>query len=143
MRSLFAPERPGPVALVLLALAAVAVLVGGYYHARLFHRGYAEVDVVGPLFLLNGIASLVVVLFLIVDRVRLFVLGSLAVSVGSLVSILISHSSSFFGFAEGTYDSSATVIVVAEIVATVLTVVGGALAIRRPAATAGPSAVTA
>ncbi len=143
MRSLLAAERPGPVALVVLALAAVAVLIGGYYHARLFHRGYAEVEVVGPLFLLNGIASLAVVLLLLVDRVRLFVLGSLAVSLGSLISIVISHSSSFFGFAEGSYDSSATIIVVAEIAATVLTLIGGALVLRRPAAVAGSRAVTA
>ncbi len=44
---MFRAERVGTPALVLLGLAAVAVLVGGLEHARLFHRGYAEVDVVG------------------------------------------------------------------------------------------------
>jgi hypothetical protein len=44
---LLAPFRPDPIALTLLALAALCVLVAGFQHARLFHRGYAEVEIVG------------------------------------------------------------------------------------------------
>ena len=133
MSTLLGAQRARPAALVPLAIAAVATLVGGYLHASLFHRGYAEVDVVGPLFLLNGIGSLVVVLALIFDRVVLFVVGSLAIGIGSIVSILISHNASFFGFAEGTYDRRATIILAAEVVAVLFTVVGGLLALRRTA----------
>lgn len=133
MSRLLARSNPSPVIYGLLFLAALAVALGGFEHARLFYRGYDEVDVVGPLFLLNGIASGVVVLFLIFDRVALFVLGSLAISTGSLVSILISHSSSFFGFAEAAYDGAATLTVVSEIAAIVLTVAAVAAgALRAP-----------
>jgi len=38
----------------LLALAAIAVAVAGFEHARLFHRGYDHVQLVGPLFILNA-----------------------------------------------------------------------------------------
>jgi hypothetical protein len=130
MARLLRAQRPGPAALAVLALAALAVFVAGFEHARLFHRGYGPVDVVGPLFLLNGIASALVVLLLVFDRVALFVLGSLAVSAGSLVSILISHTSSFFRFSEAGYDTDATVIVVAEAAAVVLTLLGALLARR-------------
>jgi hypothetical protein len=65
MRRLLAPTRPDPIALTLLALAALCVLVAGFQHARLFHRGYAEVDFVGLLFLMNAIGSTVVVLALL------------------------------------------------------------------------------
>jgi hypothetical protein len=126
-RRILAPARPGPLALALLALAAAGVLVAGFQHERLFHRGYSGVDVVGPLFLLNGIGSLVVVLMLVFDRAWLFVLGVLAICVPSLASIALSHSSTgFLGFREGGYDADALVIVVAEIAAALLALAGAA-----------------
>src|SRR5688500_2558600 len=111
MRRLLVATRPDPLALVLLCLAAVGVLVAGLQHARLFHRGYAEVEVVGLLFFMNAIGSLVVVLALVFGRVWIFVLGALSICVPSLVSIAISHSAvGFLGFREGGYDADAIVI---------------------------------
>jgi len=131
MRRLLQPSRPDAFALGLLALAALGVLVAGLQHARLFHRGYAEVEVVGLLFFMNAIGSTVVVLALIVNRVWVFVLGALSICVPSLVSIAISHSSTgFLGFREGGYDADALVIVVAEVAAVVFTLVGAAAAAR-------------
>ena len=129
MRRLLEPVRPDPLALALLALAAAAVLVAGFQHARLFHRGYAEVEVVGLLFFLNAIGSTVVVLTLIFGRAWLFVLGALGICVPSLVSIAISHSRvGFLGFREGGYDADALIIVVAEIAAVLLALVGAGAA---------------
>ena len=128
MRRLLAFSRPDPVALGLLALAALFVLIAGAQHARLFHRGYAEVNVVGPLFLMNALGSAGVVLALIFDRAWLFVLGALSICVPSLVSIAISHSSGFFGFREGGYDADALVIVVAEIAAVAFALLGAGAA---------------
>jgi hypothetical protein len=128
MRRLLAPARPDPVALTLLVLAALCVLVAGLQHARLFHRGYAEVSVIGPLFLLNAIGSTVVVLTLVFERAWMFVLGALSICVPSLISIAISHSSGFLGFREGGYDGDALVIVVAELAAVALALAGGAKA---------------
>jgi hypothetical protein len=138
MRRLLQSSRPGAVALVLLALAAAGVLVAGFQHARLFHRGYAEVEVVGPLFFMNAIGSAVVVLALIAERVWVFVLGALSICVLSLVSIAISHSSvGFLGFREGGYDADALVIVAAELAAAVFALLGAAAAARaRPRETA-------
>lgn len=120
MSRLLARDRPTAPALVLLVLAALAFAVAGFDHARLWHRGYAEVDWVGPLFLLNAIGTLVVLLALVADRVLLFVLGVLAISLGSIVSILISHTSSFAGFAEGGWDGAAKLIIATEIASVVL-----------------------
>jgi len=128
MRRLLAPSRPDPVALTLLALAALCVLVAGFQHARLFHRGYAEVQFVGLLFFMNAIGSTAVVLTLIFDRAWMFVLGALSICVPSLVSIAISHSAGFLGFREGGYDGDALVIVVAELAAVALALAGGAKA---------------
>jgi hypothetical protein len=139
MRRLLQPSHPGALALVLLALAAAGVLVAGFQHARLFHRGYAEVAVVGPLFFMNAIGSTVVVLTLIGGRVWAFVLGALSICVPSLVAIAISHSSvGFLGFREGGYDADALVIVVAEVTAAVCALIGASVAARgRSAGAAG------
>lgn len=135
MRRLLEPVRPDPVALTLLGLAAVAVLVAGLQHARLYHRGYAEVEIVGLLFFLNAIGSTAVVLTLIFGRIWLFVLGVLSICVPSLVSIALSHSSTgFFGFREGGYDADALIVVGAEVAAVALALLGaGAAAARRRA----------
>ena len=135
MRRLLEPVRPDPVALTLLGLAAVAVLVAGLQHARLYHRGYAEVEIVGLLFFLNAIGSTAVVLTLIFGRIWLFVLGALSICVPSLVSIALSHSSTgFFGFREGGYDADALIVVGAEVAAVALALLGaGAAAARRRA----------
>ena len=108
MNRLSAAYRPAAPAVFLLALAAVAVFVAGFEHARLWHRGYAEVDVLGPLFLLNAIASAGVI------------------CVGSLISIYISHHGSFFRWRDGGYDGTAKLIVAAEIAGTVLALLGAA-----------------
>jgi hypothetical protein len=133
-RRLLQPTRPDALALAMLGLAAVGVLVAGVQHARLFHRGYAEVDVVGLLFFMNAIGSMVVVLSLIAERVWLFVLGAVSICVPSLVSIAISHSSiGFLGFREGGYDADALVIVAAEVWAVVFALLGAAVAVRAAA----------
>jgi hypothetical protein len=132
MRRLLAPSRPDSIALALLALAALCMFVAGVQHARLFHRGYAEVEIVGLLFFANGFGSAAVVLTLIFDRAWLFVLGALSICLPSLVSIALSHSSrGFLGFREGGYDADALVIVVAEIAAVLLASLGAAAMLGR------------
>jgi hypothetical protein len=128
MRRVLGRVRPDPVALALLAVAAACVLAAGLQHVRLYHRGYAEVEIVGLLFLLNGIGSAGVVLALIFERAWLFVLGTASICGPSLVSIAISHSSGFFGFREGGYDADALVIVIAEIAAVLFALTGAAKA---------------
>jgi len=134
LQALLKPGRPGPLALGLLALAALAVGVAGFEHARLFHRGYDHVEIVGPLFILNAIGSMTVIAMLVFERVWLFVLGALSIVVPSLVSIYISHTSGFFGFREGGYDEATTLIVAAELAATALLLLGAGVtfvALRR------------
>ena len=135
MRRLLQPTRPDALALALLTLAALGVLVAGLQHARLFHRGYAEVAVVGPLFLLNAVGSTVVVVAFVAQRLWVFVLGALSICGPSLVSIAISHSAAgFLGFREGGYDADALVIVVAELVAVVFASTGAVATLRSSSA---------
>ncbi len=129
-RLLLAPARPARAIRVILGLAAVAVGVAGFLHGRLFHEGYSEVTVIGPLFLLNEISSGVVIALLLLRRPWLFALSALGISVGAVISIVISHTTSLFGFAEHAYSTAAATIVVAECVAAVLVLVALGLAAR-------------
>ncbi len=125
----------------LLLAAAIAVGIAGYLHGHLFWEGYAQVRVVGPLFWLNTIGSGVVIALLLLGRPLLFALGAISISIGAVVSILISHSTSFFRFAEHRYDSRATTILVTEIVAAVLVILALAIARSSIVAPAGAPAV--
>jgi hypothetical protein len=129
-RLLLAPANPARVIWAILGLAAIAVGVAGFLHGRLFHQGYSHVTVIGPLFLLNEISSGVVIALLLLRRPWLFALSALGISVGAVVSIVISHTTSLFGFAEHAYSTTATTIVVAECVAAVLVVIALGLAAR-------------
>lgn len=130
-RRWLAPVDLDRVPTALLLAAAVAVGVGGYEHAHLFHNGYSEITTIGTLFVLNAIGSLLVILALLARRPLIFVAGSLAISVGSIVAIVLTRSSGgLFGFRESGYDGQALVTIGAEVVAVVLTVAGAALAGR-------------
>ena len=131
VRRLLEPARLDRFALALLALAALCVLIAGLQHARLYHRGYAEVEYIGVLFWLNAIGATGVILTLILQRAWLFVLGALAICVPSLVSIALSHSTGLLGFREGGYDADALIIVVAEVAAVVFALLGAAKAVTR------------
>jgi hypothetical protein len=122
------PRDVRPAALAVLALAALAVAVGGWEHAYLYHRGYSDIDTIGPLFLVNAVASLATVLVLLARRPVPFVVLSLAISIGSLVAIVLTRTTGLFGFEESGYDSRAVLTIVAEVAAVVLTVAGAALA---------------
>lgn len=125
---LTAPRDVSPVALATLGLAALAVAVGGWEHAYLYHRGYSDIDTIGTLFLVNAVASLGAVLVLLARRPLPFVLLSLAISVGSLIAIVLTRTTGLFGFEESGYDSRAVLTIVAEVAAVVLTVAGAVLA---------------
>jgi hypothetical protein len=129
-RLLLSPARPILPIRATLGLAAVAVGVAGFLHGRLFHEGYAQVTIIGPLFLINEISSGLVIALLLLRRAWLFAMGALGISVGAVVSIVISHTTSLFGFAEHRYDARATTIVAAECVAAALVLVALGLAAR-------------
>lgn len=125
------PVDLAPLPLALLVVAAIAVGVGGYEHAHLFHQGYREIHVIGTLFILNAIGSLIVILLLIFRRPLGFVVGSLAVSLGSIAAIIATRNGGLFGFEEAGYDARARLTLAAEIVAVLLTLAGAAVAGRR------------
>lgn len=92
-------------------LGAVSLLVVGGVHLREYLDGYAEIETIGPLFLLNFVAAalLAIGLLLPTERliprwgsvlVRLLALGGIGLSGVSLAMLTIAERGPLFGFME-------------------------------------------
>lgn len=88
-------------AVTLLAVAGAALLVwSGVIHLQLWFDGYRDISVIGPLFLIQGIASIALALALVVFR-RLVLLAAGAVLLAATaVGLLLSASIGLFGYTE-------------------------------------------
>jgi hypothetical protein len=102
-----ARRRPDVVASGLAIVAAIALLVGGYEHLTLYRQGYRSIPTIGPLFLVNVVASAVVGVALLVRRDRLLQLAGLAIAGTTLGFFALSRTAGgVFGFAESGLDPS-------------------------------------
>lgn len=101
------------------ALTALGVLVSGAVHLWLWSDGMKDVDVVGPMFMLNAVAGLVIGLAVLFWRnwVPLF----LAVGFGAstLLAFLISVTVGLFGVNEVFWGTWQAIAMLAELLAIV------------------------
>ncbi len=122
------------------AAALVAIIAG--VHFQQYVNFISEVPTVGVLFLLNaaGGAGLAAALLSRQSRLQvLAALGSIGLAGGSLVSIAVALTGSFFGYSEPTLRLPIVLAILAEIAA--LPVLGVLLIrIRRPHASIGSAA---
>jgi hypothetical protein len=82
-------------------LAALAILTAAALHLYLYAvDGFDSIHVIGPLFLLNGIAGAVIGLGLLLSSTAPLVLLGVAYSVATLVAFVISATSGLFGWRE-------------------------------------------
>ena len=84
-----------------LAVAGAALMVwSGVIHLQLWSDGYRSISVIGPLFLIQGIGSIVLAVALAVFR-RVFLLAAGAVTMAATAAgLLLSASVGLFGFPE-------------------------------------------
>jgi len=109
-------------------LAAIAVLVSAAVHLRLWLDGFRSIHMVGPAFMLNAIAGLVIAVLLVVWR-RHWLPPLLAAGFGAatLGAFLISATVGLYGVHETWTGFYVLAAAVAEIVAIV---VGLAILVR-------------
>ncbi len=123
-----AGRRPaGLVASVVLVAGAALILVSGIIHLHLWATGYKNIPKVGPLFLVQGIAAIVLfVAISLIRRVFIAVLGALFAA-GTLGGLLVSVHFGLFGYREVMSAPWATTSLVIEAAAVVLLVIGSVL----------------
>jgi hypothetical protein len=101
----------------LILLGAVLIVVSGVEHLHLWDIAYRHVATLGPLFVVQGIASLVLGLTLAGIRRLVVVLAGLAMMVGTIVGFVLVLTTGLFGFKLGFVSGLAYLILVVEIAA--------------------------
>jgi hypothetical protein len=133
-----------PALLALRRLGALAVLAGGAVHLQQYlGADYYSIPTIGPLFLLNAIASAIVAFALLAPlerllagrksdlAVALLALCGVAIAIGALVALFVSESASLFGFSESGYRTPIIIAIVVEVAAVALLSPVAALGLRR------------
>src|ERR1700723_92351 len=88
-------------AVSVLAVAGAALLVwSGVIHLQLWSDGYRGISVIGPLFLIQGIASIALAVGLAVFRRVVLLAAGAVLAAGTAVGLLLSVSVGLFGYVE-------------------------------------------
>src|ERR1700722_2013443 len=120
----------------LLALAGAGLLVwSGVLHLQLWSEGYRTISVIGPLFLVQGIASVVLAVALVAFRRLVLLAAGAALAAGTAVGLLLSAGVGLFGYTESLAVPSAQTSLVVEFTGAavlVLAAITTLIANRRP-----------
>jgi hypothetical protein len=86
------------VALGAVVAAAILMLCSGLIHIHLWDIAYRHVATLGPLFLVQAIAALVLAVVLVVVRAVVVALGCIVLMVGTVVGFILADTVGIFGF---------------------------------------------
>jgi hypothetical protein len=100
-------------------LAAVLVLAGGAVHLDLWHAAYRVIPYIGPLFLVNVIASVLVAAAVLIRFNLAVLIAGVALAAGSLGALVLSRTVGVFGFMESGLSVEALATIAAELGASV------------------------
>ena len=120
-------------AVTLLAVAGAALLVwSGVIHLQLWSDGYRDISVIGPLFFVQAIASIVLALALVAFR-RLALLAAGAVlAAATAVGLLLSAGIGLFGYTESLAVPYAELSLVVEFTAAAVLAAAAAILLAAP-----------
>jgi hypothetical protein len=123
--------------LVLAATGAAFLVWSAVIHLMLWSDGYKDISVIGPLFLIQGIACIVIALAIVALRwLALLAVGAVT-GVATAAGLLLSANVGLFGYTESLSVPYAELSLAVEFTAAfVLFVATGVLALARPSQTA-------
>jgi hypothetical protein len=98
-------------------LAAAAVLVSAAVHLKVWVDGYRDLNIIGPLFLLNVVAGVVIALLLVAWRHWLPLLLAAGFGAATLLAFVTAATVGLFGVHEIWVSTTGITAGVAEIVA--------------------------
>ena len=147
----FLLRRPGALA-SRIARAAVLVLTGigagflvwsAVIHLELWSDGYKDISVIGPLFLVQGIACIVLAVAIVAFRWLALIVAGAVAGVATAVGLLLTASVGLFGYVESLSVPYAVLSLAVEFTAAfVLLVAACVLALAAPVPAVGrPSPV--
>jgi hypothetical protein len=112
---------------VLLWVSAALLVVSGAVHLHLWDIAYRHVDTLGPLFLLQGAAAIVIAVALVAWPRGVVIAAGLALNVGTIAGFVKSLNGGIFGFTLPEVTGWAKLALGAEIAAIITLAVAGSL----------------
>ena len=103
-----------------LVAAAILMICSGLIHVHLWGIAYRHVATLGPLFLVQAVAAMVLAVVLVVTRVVVVALACMALMVGTMVGFVLAVSVGIFGFTLQIVTGWAYEALGAELLSTVL-----------------------
>jgi hypothetical protein len=107
------------------------MLVSGFVHVHLWDIAYRHVATLGPLFLVQAIAALVLAVLLALTRRGAVVVAALGLMAGTIVGFILVLTVGLFGFTLHEITNYAVIAVVVEGLAVVLLAAAGLQLLRR------------
>lgn len=104
---------------VVRGLVAAAVLLSADIHLVLYLDGFADIPVIGPLFLVNVVAGLIIGVAVLIIRHWFVAFVAAGFGAATFAAYLISATVGLFGVREQTWDAQAVLAAVSEVVAAV------------------------
>jgi hypothetical protein len=101
-------------------LAAAAVLVSAAVHLKVWVDGYRDLNVIGPLFLLNVVAGVVIAVLLVTWRHWIPLLLAAGFGAATLASFITAATVGLFGVNEIWFSTTGNIANASEIVALVV-----------------------
>ncbi len=129
VRSLLRPTH-GWSATALCIVGAVLLVGSAVIHLHLWSTGYRNIPTIGPLFLLQGVAGIVLAAVVVVFRSPATSAAGAAFSAGTVVGLLLSVEVGLFGFKDSFGAPYAMLSLVVEVVATVVLLAATVLGVR-------------
>ena len=129
--------------LVLTATGAGFLVWSGVIHLMLWSDGYKDISVIGPLFLVQGIVSILLGVVIVAFRWLVLLLAGAVAGVATAVGLLLSVYVGLFGYQESLSVPYGDLSLAVEFTAAFVLLVGvGVLALAAPVRAAGrPSPV--
>ena len=123
--------RSGRAAIWGLAVVDAGLLIAsGAIHLHLWDIAYRHVKTLGPLYLVQACAALVIALAVLITRHILAVAAGLALCAGTIVGFILVRTVGIFGFKLTFSSGLANLVLVIEIVAIIALAITGALLLR-------------
>ncbi|WP_225997659.1 hypothetical protein [Myceligenerans pegani] len=118
-----------PVSTVWRWFGAAGVFVSAMVHLVLWFEGYRDIDVVGPMFVLNAVGGVILTAAIIVWRHWLPLIGGIGFGLLTLTAYLLSATVGFFGVLSP-FEFAGTPEIIAAM-ADVTAIVGSGMALLR------------
>jgi xanthine/uracil permease len=87
-----------PVVLGLCVVEAALLVISGFVHLHLERTAYQHVKTIGPLFIVQFVACLVVAAALLITRHVLVALAAVALMAGTIVGFVLARTTGIFNF---------------------------------------------